>query len=68
MKRKSFSEEIRDAIRRSGRNNNNLSNAIKTNRSLLYRFMNYEKGLSTKTLDRLAEVLDLHVVTGPERK
>jgi hypothetical protein len=68
MKRKSFSEEIRDAVRRSGRNNSNLSNAMNTNRSMRYRFMNYETGISTKVLDRLAEVLDFHVVVGSARK
>jgi ribosome-binding protein aMBF1 (putative translation factor) len=67
MKRKPFSEEIRDAVRRSGRNNSNLSNAMNTQRSVLYRFMKYEAGMSTKVLDRLAEVLDLHVVVGSNR-
>jgi hypothetical protein len=66
MKRKPFSEEIRDAVRRSGRNNNNLSNAMNTGRNVLHRFMNYERGMSTKVLDRLAEVLDLHVADGSE--
>jgi hypothetical protein len=57
MKRKSFAEEIRDAIRRSGRNCSDLSNAMNTNRSMLYRFMNYETGISTKVLDRFRRFL-----------
>jgi len=69
MKRKTFSEEIRDAIRRSGRNCNDLANAMNADRTSLYRFTtDKKKGISTKVLDRLAEVLDLHVVMGPERK
>jgi hypothetical protein len=68
MKRRSFSEEIRDAIRRSGRNCNDLSNAMNADRTSLYRFMSdKKKGISTKVLDRLAEVLDLHVVVGSEK-
>jgi hypothetical protein len=67
MKRKPFSEEIRDVVRRSGRTCNNLSNAMNTDRSVLTRFMNNGTGMSTKVLDRLAELLDLHVVVGSKR-
>ena len=68
MKRRSFSEQIRDAVRRSGRNNNDLSNAMNTVPTVLHRFMKNGRGVTTTVLDRLAEVLDLHVVVGSKRK
>jgi hypothetical protein len=37
---------------------------MNTDRSVLSRFMNSGSGMSSKVLDRLAEVLDLHLVVG----
>ena len=64
MERKSFSDEIRDAVRRCGRSNYDLADDMNVARSILSRFVHGQGGISTEKLDKLAEVLDLHVVVG----
>lgn len=68
MARKPFSEEIRDAIKRSGRTNYDLAREMNVVPSTLWRFTQGHCGISTEKLDKLAEVLDLHVVAGSKRK
>jgi transcriptional regulator with XRE-family HTH domain len=68
MARKLFSEEIRDAIRRCRRTNYDLAREMNVAPSTLWRFTQGQCGISTEKLDKLAEVLDLHVVTGSTRK
>jgi hypothetical protein len=66
MRRKSFSDEIRDAVRRSGRSNYAIATEMNVCPSTLLRFAKGQTGLSLALLDRLAEVLDLHVTVGNE--
>jgi plasmid maintenance system antidote protein VapI len=61
MKCTSFSDEIREAVRRSGRTGYDISKAMNIAPSTLHRFVHGTTGLSTVSLDKLAEVLDLHV-------
>ena len=68
MTRKLFSEEIRDAIRRCGRSNYDLAREMNVAPSTLWRFAQGQCGISTEKLDKLAEVLDLHVAVGSKRK
>jgi len=68
MARKPLSEEIRDAIRRSGRSNYDMAREMNVAPSTLWRFAQGQCGISTEKLDKLAEALDLHVVVGSKRK
>jgi plasmid maintenance system antidote protein VapI len=68
MKPMSFSDEIRDAIRRSGRTGYDISKHMNIAPSTLHRFVHGQTGLSIKSLDKLAEVLDLHVRVGRNPK
>jgi transcriptional regulator with XRE-family HTH domain len=68
MRAKSFSDEIRDAVRRSGRTGYEISAAMNMAPSTLHRFVHGESGLSIASLDKLAEVLDLHIRAGKTRK
>lgn len=61
----SLSEQVRRAIRDSGLTQYRISKEAGIDRSTLHRFMTGERGLPMKTLDRLAEVLDLRVSLGP---
>jgi transcriptional regulator with XRE-family HTH domain len=66
MRRKPFSEEIRDAVRQSGRTNYDIAKAMNIAPSTLWRFVHGQCGMSIEKLDRLAEALDLHVAVGTE--
>ena len=68
MKRTSFSDEIREAVRRSGRTGYDISKHMNMAPSTLHRFVHGQAGLSERSLDRLAEVLDLHVRVGRKPK
>ena len=67
MKQQAFSDEIREAIRRSGRSVYAISKDLGITGSVLHRFM-HGKALSTTTLDRVAKMFDLHIVIGKKRK
>jgi plasmid maintenance system antidote protein VapI len=68
MERKLFSEQIRDAVRSSGRSAYDIARELNTATSTITRFIHGEIGLSMSMLDKLAEALDLHVVVGRKRK
>ena len=68
MEKKSFTEQIREAIRQSGRTNYDIAKAMNVAPSTLWRFVQGECGISTEKLDKLAEALDLHVTVGRKRK
>jgi transcriptional regulator with XRE-family HTH domain len=67
-KKLSFSHEIRNAIENCGETRYSISKATGIAQSTLSRFMDSERGLPMKTLNRLAEYLDLHIVVGKKRK
>jgi plasmid maintenance system antidote protein VapI len=69
-KRPAFSDELRRAVNDCGRSRYRLCKELGIAESTLSRFMSGERGLTLKCLDRLAELLDLHVVAGkrPEKQ
>ncbi len=68
MECKPFTEQIREAIRQSGRTNYEIAKAMNIAPSTLWRFAQGQSGMSTEKLDKLAEALDLHVTVGRKRK
>jgi transcriptional regulator with XRE-family HTH domain len=62
MKRKSFSDEIRAAVDACGLSRYRLCMTIGLDQGALSKFMSGKAGLSVAYLDKLADVLDLHVV------
>jgi transcriptional regulator with XRE-family HTH domain len=68
MRRKSFIEQVREAVRQSGRTNYNIAKAMNVAPSTLWRFVQGQTGISVDKLDKLAEALDLHVIVGQKRK
>lgn len=60
----SFSDEIRKAIKNCGKTRYAISKETGIAQSTLSRFMDCERGLPMKTLDRLAAHLDFHIVVG----
>ena len=59
-----FSEEIRDAINGSGKTHYKICQEIGLVQSAMSKFMTGRAGLSLAVIDRIADVLDLHVVAG----
>ena len=68
MRRKSFTEELREAIRRSGRTYYDIAKEMRVATASVWRFGEGKAGMSTALLDRLVDVLDLHVTIGQKRK
>lgn len=67
MSRIPLSDELREAIRRSGRTGYDIAKEMNVAPSTLHRFVHGESGLSLALLDRLAEALDLHITVGRKR-
>jgi hypothetical protein len=67
-KRTKFSDQIRRAIDNCGQSRYAISKATGIDESALCRFMSGERGLPMKTLDILADYLDLNITTGTGRK
>jgi plasmid maintenance system antidote protein VapI len=69
-KRLAFSDQLRRAVDNCGLSRYRISKELSIAESTLSRFMSGERGLTMKCLDRLAELLDLHVATGkrPSKK
>jgi transcriptional regulator with XRE-family HTH domain len=66
-KRTRLSDEIRQAIDNYGQTRYVIAKATGIDQSTLSRFMAGKRGLPMKTLDTLADYLDLHIVTGKNR-
>lgn len=66
-KRIKLSDELRQAIADCGQTRYRISKATGISEPTLCRFMSGERGLPMKTLDALAEYLDLHITTGKRR-
>ncbi len=67
-KRVKLSEQVRRAIADCGQTRYRISKATGIDQSTLARFMSGERGLPLKTLDRVADYLDLNITTGKRRK
>ena len=61
-KRNTITEGIRRAIEESGLSRYAIAKASGVSEAALSRFMSGKRGLTTATLDRLADVLELEVV------
>jgi plasmid maintenance system antidote protein VapI len=68
MKRIPLSDQIRQAVRESGRSGYDIAKEMNVAPSTLHRFVHGTSGLSQELLDRLADALDLHVIVGTRRK
>ena len=68
MKNSKLSDEIRDAVKSSGMSRYAISKALGIAESTMSRFVNGKGGLSMEILDRLGELLGLHVVVRPTKK
>jgi hypothetical protein len=68
MKRKPFSDQIRDAVNASGMSRYRICMEVKLNQPTMSRFMAGKAGLSMRVLDRLADFLALEVVMWPKPK
>jgi transcriptional regulator with XRE-family HTH domain len=62
MKREvSLSDEIRQAVDASGQSRYRIAKELGISESTMSRFMNRKGGLTLKLLDRLADLLGLHI-------
>jgi ribosome-binding protein aMBF1 (putative translation factor) len=62
-KKLALTDEIRHAIDASGMSRYRICKTLSIAESVLSRFMSGEAGLSLGTLDRLAELLDMHLAS-----
>jgi transcriptional regulator with XRE-family HTH domain len=62
-----FSDQIRDAIQASGTTRYSLAKQVGIPESALSRFMRGKQGLTLATLDKLADLLGLEIVTSIQR-
>lgn len=60
--RKSFSDELRSAIDESGLTRYAIGQATGLDKASLSKFMSGERGLGLESIDKLAELLGLHIV------
>ena len=67
-KRIKLSDQLRHAVENCGQTRYAIAKATGIAESTLSRFMGGERGLPTKTLDRLADYLDLNIATGKTGK
>jgi transcriptional regulator with XRE-family HTH domain len=62
-KRATISDQIRQVIESSGLSRYEICKQAGIDQAAMSRFMSGERGLSTSTLDKLADVLGLEIVT-----
>jgi transcriptional regulator with XRE-family HTH domain len=62
MKNKKLSDEIREAVEKSGLTRYRIAKELGLAESTMSRFMNGKRGLSLDNIDRLAELLGLEIV------
>lgn len=67
-KQETLTDEIREAVDASGMSRYRICKELGIAESILSRFMSGKAGLSLRTLDRLAKLLDLHLAAPKRRK
>ena len=67
-KRASLSDELRQAVERSGLSRYAIWQAVGIDQGSMSKFMAGERGLTLESIDKLAELLGLHIVAEPERR
>lgn len=72
---RTLSDQLRDAISESGLSVREIGKRADVDDGIIHRFLNRERGLTTATLDRLAEALGLKLAeargrsrSNPERR
>ena len=65
-KRKTLSDELRDAVERSGLTRYAIWQETGIDQGTMSKFMAGNRGLSLESIDKLADLLGLHVVTDAE--
>ena len=68
MAHKRLSDEIRDAVHASGMSRYAICKTLEIAEATMSRFMNAKGGLSMEFIDRLAELLGMHIVVRPTKK
>ena len=68
MAHKKLSDEIREAVNASGMSRYAIAKALGIAESTMSRFMSGKGGLSMEFIDRLADLLGIHVVVRPTKK
>jgi transcriptional regulator with XRE-family HTH domain len=68
MAHKKLSDEIRDAVNASGMSRYAIAKTLGIAESTMSRFMSGKGGLSMEFIDRLADLLGIHVVVRPTKK
>ena len=67
-RRAKLSDQIRRAVDDCGQTRYRISMETGIDQATLSRFMSAERGLPMKTLDKLADYLDLNITVGKGRK
>lgn len=65
-KRASLSDELRQAVERSGLSRYSIWQQTGIDQGSMSKFMAGERGLTLESIDKLAELLRLHIVAEPE--
>jgi len=65
-KRKTLSDELRDAVEHSGLTRYAIWQATGIDQGTMSKFMAGNRGLSIESIDKLADLLGLHIVTDAE--
>lgn len=63
-----LSDQVRDAVRRSGFTAQQVGDAARIHKSAMSRFLASERGLSIEALDRIGLVLGLSIARKKRRK
>jgi hypothetical protein len=66
--RLSLSDELRQAIERSGVSRYSIWQQTGIDQGSLSKFMDGERGLGMESIDQIAELLGLHIVAKPESR
>jgi predicted XRE-type DNA-binding protein len=64
--RKPLSDELREAIEQSGLSRYSIWQQTGIDQGSLSKFMDGERGLGLESIDKLADLLRLHIVAKPE--
>lgn len=68
MSRRRLTNELRAAIDASAMSRYAICRAIDLDPAVMSRFMSRQRGLSLDTLDKIARLLDLHIIKGKHQR
>ena len=67
-RRKALSDQVRQAVKASDLSRYRIWQETGIDQAALSRFVHGEAGISLEALDKLADLLDLHITTGQSRR